>query len=318
MKKIIKIGGTAYSGSTLLDLILSNDPNGFSCGEMYALFRPHRKHHFRPKCSCNDPKCDIWGIIQEGGEHDVWKNLSNLLPNISFFVDSSKNTENLADQINSDDFRGFEVFNIIIWKTPVEFAYSCYKRNKLSNWKKSYVNYHKQYFSIVNKWYSVRYSEFVSDTSQKLRRLCEIIGINYFPGKENYWSKEHHTLFGSDSAKLHLYSPEEQKYKEIEKDRSRKKPNVIIDKEPEVKHHRRIYSSTMKNILERLPKNVQDEIKNDEELRLIHDVLTYSEISADRSDYKIKDTLSLLKPQFSWKIQKKIKRNIMRIFAQFF
>ena len=43
--QVIFITGTSYSASTLLDMILSNDKNGFSLGEVNAFFRPYRKHH---------------------------------------------------------------------------------------------------------------------------------------------------------------------------------------------------------------------------------------------------------------------------------
>ena len=45
-KKLVFIGGTARSGSTLLDKIISNDPKVMSLGEIHAIFCPTRKHHF--------------------------------------------------------------------------------------------------------------------------------------------------------------------------------------------------------------------------------------------------------------------------------
>ena len=59
MKKVIFIGGTSYSGSTFFDMILANDPKGFSCGEVNALFNPYRPHHTDPLCGCGDINCDF-------------------------------------------------------------------------------------------------------------------------------------------------------------------------------------------------------------------------------------------------------------------
>ena len=96
--KIILIGGTAYSGSTVLDLMLSNAQNGFSCGEVNALFRPYRKHHFSQKCACGENDCDIWRNVLAGGECNLWNNLKAQNPKVSFFIDSSKDLVWLYDQ----------------------------------------------------------------------------------------------------------------------------------------------------------------------------------------------------------------------------
>lgn len=58
-KKVIFIGGTSYSDSTFLDMILANDPSGFSCGEVLALFHPTRSYHIDPLCGCGDRDCDF-------------------------------------------------------------------------------------------------------------------------------------------------------------------------------------------------------------------------------------------------------------------
>ncbi len=52
MKKVIFITGTGRSGSTLLDMMLGNDPKGISLGEVVALFRPYRPHHLLKNKDC--------------------------------------------------------------------------------------------------------------------------------------------------------------------------------------------------------------------------------------------------------------------------
>ena len=44
-RMVIFVGGTSFSGSTLVDMMLANDPAGLSCGEVYAIFYPYRRHH---------------------------------------------------------------------------------------------------------------------------------------------------------------------------------------------------------------------------------------------------------------------------------
>lgn len=43
---LVRIAGTAYGCSTVLDLMLANADNASSRGEIDALFRPYRRHHF--------------------------------------------------------------------------------------------------------------------------------------------------------------------------------------------------------------------------------------------------------------------------------
>jgi len=71
-------------------------------------------------------------------------------------------------------------------------------------WERAWISYHRLYFRMVQGWRSVRCADLVSSDTT-LKRLCEAIGLEYFPGKHEYWNKTHHTLFGNHSAKLHLY-----------------------------------------------------------------------------------------------------------------
>ena len=72
-KKIIFIGGTARSGSTLLDLIITNDPRAMSLGEINALFWPTRKHHFDEISRLK--KDSVWPIILTAGAKQLYPNL---------------------------------------------------------------------------------------------------------------------------------------------------------------------------------------------------------------------------------------------------
>ena len=51
-KKVVFIGGSSYSGSTFLDMILStNGDNGFFADEVSAFYL-YRSHHINPECRC--------------------------------------------------------------------------------------------------------------------------------------------------------------------------------------------------------------------------------------------------------------------------
>jgi len=79
---VIQVGGTSYSGSTLLDLMLSNAEDAFSCGEVYALFRPHKPHHFNPDCSCQQAACKVWPEARRQGEKILWSSIGDLFSQV--------------------------------------------------------------------------------------------------------------------------------------------------------------------------------------------------------------------------------------------
>lgn len=198
-RKVIFVGGTSRSGSTLLDMILANDPKGYSLGEVDALFKPHKEHHVetRRRLIENDPK---WAEVIRVGEDKLFETLFRVFPEIEFFVSSSKDPFWINKQNQRVRQAGFHVRNILIYKSPKELANSFLKRNLGERWATTYQNYHRKYFTIVPDFRSVSYKSLFDDEDY-LRHVCEYLGIKYFETKRNYWEREQETLFGSDTAR---------------------------------------------------------------------------------------------------------------------
>jgi hypothetical protein len=72
MKTVIFVGGSSYSGSTLLDLMLANAPDGFSCGEVSQMFHPYKKHHFNLVCGCGNSDCTLWSEVKQAGADKLY------------------------------------------------------------------------------------------------------------------------------------------------------------------------------------------------------------------------------------------------------
>ena len=214
-KKVIFIGGTPYSGSTFFNMIVGNDPNGFSCGEIMNIFYPSKNYHFNPRCGCGEADCDVWHKILRGNNKNIYSTIFEMFPHINFIVDSTKNPfwiEMQSKQLKKNDI---QVKNILIWKTPLEFAGSFKKRGR-QGWKRSWINYHKKYFSIIDDAIAIKYSSFVNDQNHDiLKRLCEFLNIRYYDIKHEYWHKKHHILFGNRSALVHLYNKGSHNYQRI-------------------------------------------------------------------------------------------------------
>jgi hypothetical protein len=209
-RQVIFVGSTSYSGSTFLDMTLGNDPHGFSCGEVFALFHPTRPHHVNPPCGCGDPACNIWDRIRRNGPDHLYETIFNLFPQVRFIVDSSKDPFWIQSQVGNLQRQGNGSKHLLVWKTPLEIAHSFKKRGLANAWEKSWVNYHRLYNALIWPWRSIQYRRYVTEPAL-LEEICRYLNIPYFPGKERYWEKRHHLLFGNSSARIHLHTPDELK-----------------------------------------------------------------------------------------------------------
>ena len=198
MKTLINIFGCGRSGTTMLDLMLGNDANTFSLGEVYAWFRPHRKHHFEIICSCaSKERCKYWMNIKNLKE-DVFHFESFNLLKVDFLIDSSKNLNWGIDNNLWALDNHIKVFNILIYKDPINYIYSMWKRGcDVDETIKGYVNYHRRFLQTNIPFFSVKFEDLVNDTDNNLQRLSNIVGLKFFKNKKDFWLKDHHHIFGS-------------------------------------------------------------------------------------------------------------------------
>jgi hypothetical protein len=262
-KKVIFIGGSSFSGSTMLDMMMANSPEGFSVGEAYVLFHPFRPHHFKPDCGCQNPDCNFWRQVRKAGEKHFYETIFTLLDDISFIVDSSKELWWIKKQSEYLKAQGVEVFHLLIWREPAAFAYSNLKRNR-KQWKKFWKNYYSLYFTLIKDYSVIAYSDLVQFPDRILYDLCRKTGLVFQQGKKKYWEKEHHTLFGNASAKVHL---QEENNKAVKNDG--------LGNQKDQHQHQSIYYDT--SYLKHLPAATIDDIENDDDLKKIVSILKREE-----------------------------------------
>lgn len=223
-KAVVFIAGSSYCGSTVLDLMLSNTPGGFSLGEVSAHFYPYRAHHFVTRCACGDNACQVWKNLTRGVSPDEFHlRAFDKLPNTNYLVDSSKDPLWIAKASECLRAQGVSVHHILVWKTPWQYHQSCVNRGREKGWERAWTNYHRLYLSVVDDWVSVSCSDMVGG-GDMLRVLCEHLNIPYHGRQKEYWRKSHHTLYGNHSARQHLYRHDSAVYREsreiLEKDKS--------------------------------------------------------------------------------------------------
>lgn len=204
MPTLINICGCARSGSTLLDVTLGNAPNAFSLGEVYAWFRPYRRHHYKIDCSCGQDPCPIWqkikGFPEKSFHYQTFETLG-----VDFLIDSSKNLVWVMDNNQWAKRYRYRVINLLIWKDPVNLMYSHWKRGEASNaWRKDFLGYYAKFFRTNLPFLSISYTKLAADPCGYLEKICTALDMAYFPGKERFWEKTHHYLFGSGGVRQQL------------------------------------------------------------------------------------------------------------------
>jgi len=293
MATLINVCGAARSGTTMLDLMLGNAPDAFSCGEVYAWFRPWQRHHFRIGCRCDQDPCPIWEKIKNVPEHrfhaTVFKELG-----VNFVIDSSKE---VCWLINSQEWavaNGIKVFNLLLWKNPINQAYSYWKRGwGLTSWYHDFLGYYGKFFETGLPFRSVYFKDLVSHPQHKLAEICAAVGMPYFDGKERFWEKQHHHLFGSHSV-----------YKQVAGKQMAGEDSTIRASEtfpPEFEAHADALSR---------------QIAGDPKIQQILATLQQAEISSS-SGFSAKDLEYLArKPYPLWYYAKKVRQVIRRYFPK--
>ncbi|MCF8095360.1 MAG: sulfotransferase [Desulfobacteraceae bacterium] len=180
----------------MVDLILGNDPRAFSLGEVHAWFRPFRSHHFKIICSCGRKNCP-WEQLKKFSEDEFYQKCFDWL-DVDILVDSSKNLPWVIDNNLREKRNNITVYNVLLFKEPINFYHSYWKRGtRIDKAREYFKKYYLRFFSANLPYITLNYNELVADPAGTIEALCNALEIPYFEGKERFWNKEHHQVFGS-------------------------------------------------------------------------------------------------------------------------
>jgi hypothetical protein len=203
---LIMVCGAARSGTTMLDLMLGNSDDTFSCGEVYAKFRPYRKHHFDPVCGCGAKDCSIWAGLKDVPEQDFHPALFAQMQ-VKAVIDSSKNLGWVVDSNEWAHAHNLPVANILIWKDAKDLAHSHWKRgNPISHFRGQFLKYYERFIDLELPFVAVRYSQLAENSQQTLMSICDVLGLEYKEGRELFWQQSNHQLFGSGGVQKQMNS----------------------------------------------------------------------------------------------------------------
>lgn len=235
MKKVIEIASLDFSGSTMLDLMLGNSPQGFSIGEAHAFYNGKRFW-----CTCEDNEdCKVWNNMRGGKFEDMYSELFELTGK-EYMVYSGKLPRNLlgARRNNNFDFK-----TIIIYKHPAKLLKS--QSNRPSGmFSQDYMHIHNRLIQLFPNALILSLKDLVIYPRVTVEEICRRFDIKYYDNMEVFWKRKTpvHMLFGSSSARLHLLDPGTPRFLRLAKQRNKQKDNDAM----EVKHHREFYWSEPK------------------------------------------------------------------------
>ena len=192
--------GASRSGTTLLDLMMGHRSAGFSCGEVAYVFRPRRSVQRQWRCRCGRDPCPVWKRFVTSDASRFHRSVVDGLQ-ADLIADSSKSLSWLIDVHGWNRRAGLRTANVVIWKDPIDLAYSYWSRTSSPTaWRAAFVSYYGRFLELELPYTSVRYSDLVNDPARTIRGLCEALEVRYEPGQERYWEGEdHHHAFGSNA-----------------------------------------------------------------------------------------------------------------------
>ncbi len=196
---VLLVIGTSRSGTTLLDAMLGNADDAFSCGELCPKFRPWRPHHLTPRCVCDASPCPVWERLADAEEQNIHLTIMQRL-GVRFVVDSSKETSWAADVHRYCAIGGLGIHNIAVHKKPANLVQSYLKRGRTAeDALRGYVHYYRRFFSLRLPYSAVSYETLVERPEPTLQAILGSVGATAGPSRHEFWKGDHHFLWGSGS-----------------------------------------------------------------------------------------------------------------------
>jgi len=228
--KIIFVCGVFHSGTTLLDVMLgAGDDFILSCGEIM---------HYNNISDSSPYKKIEKAIKDDSFTYNLFSEVCD--KDLIAIVDSSKNPDWIRKQVFRH--KNEEIYGIIIYKHPVEQYYSYYKRNKSFSYFKVLYKWYSEYLSIFEFPIVVYYKDLCKYPQKVLKKLCHVLGLRYFHGKEYFWNFKEPVYFsGCREILLNFLDKSKPIYRNNVEDLIKKQNRFIEDKDFILNHYRTIY-----------------------------------------------------------------------------
>jgi hypothetical protein len=213
---VIYVCGVAHSGSTLVGCVLGANALGpyvyFHVGECHAFFDRTHRNFGTPRAASRRRIYHVGGnfwervdpaVGPEGAYAEIFEKSG-----AEVLIDSSKQLDWGAVQADVCRRLGFEFVAIVTMRSFVHLVHSAMKRGAS---KESAIDALRYYIRLTEflrqarprKVVGVDTQIFCTSPAKYLMRLCRIVEIPFFEGKELYWIYPHMHLYGSRIQRQH-------------------------------------------------------------------------------------------------------------------
>lgn len=207
---VVFVTSPSLTGTTMLSLILGSLEEAFNCGEPAYLF--HRRWSDLDTAWA-DPRQKyadraFWAEIQRAGFEGFFAAIYERTGARLIIDSSNEQWEKFALPQHAVLAKAnFDVRDILIWKTPLEQAYSYHKRGRdVMEWfDKRWLRRMRLFFENVQEPIVVRYRDVALHTDSILSQICAALGVAYDPSIKEFWRRRQPCLWGNAGviAELH-------------------------------------------------------------------------------------------------------------------
>jgi len=204
------ITSPSLTGTTMLSLILGSLPNAFNCGEPAYLFHDKWKNLDVAWKDTRQNFADrsFWSEIQAEGFDDFFPAIHNRT-GANLIIDSSNEqwAKFALPQHKILTKSNLLVKDILIWKTPLEQAYSYHKRGRdvLEWFDNRWLTRMELFFANVKDPLIIRYRDVAVESDSILSQICDALNTTYDPEIKKFWLKRQPCLWGNKNVIKELH-----------------------------------------------------------------------------------------------------------------
>lgn len=215
---VFGIGGTSFSGTTLLSFLFGAHSQVFSTGEACQLFSYLRNNDTKNEavrtCSIHHDHCNFWTpdfITQCENAHIslLYNRVQTCVPSPTLVMHSFKGPSRYARLANGSNLDGL----ILLFKRPVAYYYSTkvHEQKTVQQADNGYVKVNTQLLDLAARKkipiLPVFYDDFATHPETVLSKLCIWIGLSYEEQMIAPWNQTDrlHTIGGNAGTYMHVW-----------------------------------------------------------------------------------------------------------------
>lgn len=197
--------GTAYSGSSLLNLLLDGQPGSRGLGEAIHLIL-ESGNPWCARCQTEIKRCPLKQAVCE---KEFYRSIFDFYGDCRVLIDSSKWWKYCA--VDHGIESGLRYQAVFLSKLPHEFAHSFVSHSREGDVRKAFLDWIQCYRSTwraartfprldPDRILSLPYHHLVTQPDRAVKELCDALEVRFSPEKQSrWWETDSHIVGGNNS-----------------------------------------------------------------------------------------------------------------------